>query len=146
MSPESVGQTPPAGWYPDNSVDAPVGRQRHWDGSAWTEAWKRATAPATGPSTVPTVAVPAVAEPAPIPARRTNVAAVVSLVFGILWLFWLGSVIAVVCGHAARKQIRRSGEAGDGAAIAGLILGYLGLATLLPGLLALVVGTVSISG
>jgi hypothetical protein len=147
MSPERVGQTPPAGWYPDNSVDAPVGRQRYWDGSAWTEAWKRATAPATGPTTVqPTVAVPAVAEPAPIPARRTNVAAVVSLIFGILWLFWLGSVIAVVCGHAARKQIRRSGETGDGAAIAGLILGYLGLATLPPGLLVLVVGTVSISG
>jgi Septum formation/Protein of unknown function (DUF2510) len=37
MSPESAGQTPPAGWYPDNSVDAPAGQQRYWDGSAWTE-------------------------------------------------------------------------------------------------------------
>jgi len=70
------------------------------------------------------------AVPAPIPAGRTNVAAVVSLIFGILWLFWLGSVVAVVCGHVARAQMRRSGEAGDGAAIAGLILGYLGLVTL----------------
>ena len=76
----------------------------------------------------PTVAVSAVAEPATIPARRTNVAAVVSLIFGILWIFYIGSVVAVVCGHVARKQIRRTGEAGDGAALAGLILGYLGLA------------------
>lgn len=82
------------------------------------------------------------AEPAPIPARRTNVNAVVSLIFGILWLFWLGSLVAVVCGHKARKQIRRTGEAGDGMAIAGLVLGYLGLVPLtlvvvLPAVLAM---------
>ena len=46
--------------------------------------------------------------------------------FGILSIFRLGSVFAVVCGHMARAQIRRTGEAGDDAAIAGLILGYLG--------------------
>ena len=84
------------------------------------------------------------AEPAPIPARRTNVNAVVSLIFGILWLFWLGSLVAVVCGHEARKQIRRSGEAGDGAAIAGLILGYLGVVTFLLWLLVFMVGMLSV--
>ncbi|WP_410900739.1 DUF4190 domain-containing protein, partial [Pseudoalteromonas sp. SIMBA_162] len=31
----------------------------------------------------------------------------------------------VVCGHIARNQIRRSGEAGNSWALAGLILGYL---------------------
>jgi hypothetical protein len=122
-------------------VDAPAGQQRYWDGSAWTEAWKRATAPTTEPTIVqPTVAVPAVAEPAPIPARRTNVAAVVSLIFGILWIFYVGSLVAVVCGHVARAQIRRSGEAGDGAAIAGLILGYLGLTVLVLFWLLVIVG------
>ena len=30
-------QTPPAGWYPDNGMDAPAGQRRYWDGSAWTE-------------------------------------------------------------------------------------------------------------
>ena len=40
----------------------------------------------------------------PDPARRTNVNAVVSLIFGILWLFWLGSLVAVVCGHVARGR------------------------------------------
>jgi Domain of unknown function (DUF4190)/Protein of unknown function (DUF2510) len=138
MSPESFGQTPPAGWYPDNSVDAPVGQQRYWDGSAWTE---RTTAPTAAPTTVqPTVTYPALAEPASIPARRTNVAAVVSLIFGILWIFWIGSLVAVVCGHVARAQIRRSGEAGDGAAIAGLILGYLGLTVLVLFWLLVIVG------
>jgi hypothetical protein len=56
-------QSPPAGWYPDRSANAPAGQQRYWDGSAWTE---RTTAPATEPTTVqPTGAEPAVAEPAP---------------------------------------------------------------------------------
>jgi hypothetical protein len=137
-------QTPPAGWYPDVGLDAPAGQQRYWDGSAWTE--RRTTAPTVPITVQPTVAYPTVAEPASIPARRTNVAAVVSLIFGILWLFWLGSLVAVVCGHVARAQIRRSGEAGDGAAIAGLILGYLGVVTFLFWLLVLMVGIVGASG
>ena len=128
MSPESVGQTPPAGWYPYNSVDALAGRQRYWTARRGPKAWKRATAPTTAPSTCADRGYPIVAEPTPILARRTNMAAVVSLASGILWIFWLGSVVAIAAGHIARKQIRRTGEAGDGAAIAGLILGYLGLA------------------
>ena len=46
-------------------------------------------------------------------------------------------------------QIRRTGEAGDGVAIAGLILGYLGLASLGFWFLLLVVGmagAASVSG
>jgi hypothetical protein len=31
---------------------------------------------------------------------------------------------AIVCGHIARGQIRRTGEQGDGLALAALILGY----------------------
>jgi hypothetical protein len=31
---------------------------------------------------------------------------------------------AIVCGHIARRQIRTTGEQGDGLALAGLILGY----------------------
>jgi len=33
-----------------------------------------------------------------------------------------------VLGHIARKQIRQTGEQGDGMALAGMILGYIGLA------------------
>jgi hypothetical protein len=33
---------------------------------------------------------------------------------------------AIILGHMARRQIRKSGEQGDGMALAGLILGYVG--------------------
>lgn len=63
---------------------------------------------------------------------RTSGLAVASLVLGILWLFWLGSIAAVILGHAANHQIRnsRSRLAGAGLATAGLVLGYSGLVTL----------------
>lgn len=70
--------------------------------------------------------------------RHTSPLAVVSLVAGILgWTLLpvLGSIVAIVCGHLARAEIRRSPETleGDGLALAGLILGYLviGLSVLL---------------
>jgi hypothetical protein len=52
------------------------------------------------------------------------------MVLGILWIWWVGSILAVVFGHIALRQTARSGERGRGMAIAGLVLGYLGLATL----------------
>jgi hypothetical protein len=60
--------------------------------------------------------------------ERTSPAAICSLGFGILSLFPLSAVAAVACGHAAKRQIKRTGERGDGLATAGLVLGYLGLA------------------
>ncbi len=61
--------------------------------------------------------------------RQTSTLAVVSLIFGILgWILipWIGSLVAIVTGHLARGEIRRSPGAldGDGMAIAGLVLGY----------------------
>jgi hypothetical protein len=56
--------------------------------------------------------------------------AIVSLVFGILaWIMVLpliGALVAVVCGHLARNEVRRAnGQVGGGdLALAGLILGY----------------------
>jgi Domain of unknown function (DUF4190)/Domain of unknown function (DUF1707) len=60
----------------------------------------------------------------------TNGLAIASLVLGLLWMWWMGSVLAVVFGHIALKQIARSGQSGRGLAIAGVVLGYIGLATL----------------
>jgi hypothetical protein len=62
---------------------------------------------------------------------KTNGLAVAALICGIvqfcgLWL--LGTIPAIVLGHIARKQIRQRGEQGAGPALAGLILGYVGLA------------------
>jgi DUF1707 SHOCT-like domain/Domain of unknown function (DUF4190) len=67
------------------------------------------------------------------PARRVNVLAVLSLVLALLWMGWFGSLAAVVTGHAALRQISRSGgtELGRTAAVAGLCLGYFALAVLL---------------
>lgn len=53
-----------------------------------------------------------------------------SLVFGILgyvFLPFVGSIVAVICGHVALGGIKKSGGrvGGSGMAIAGLVLGYL---------------------
>jgi hypothetical protein len=65
--------------------------------------------------------------------RATSTTAVVSLIFGILsWVLLpvIGAIVAVVCGHLARAEIRKSGGAldGDGLAVAGLVLGWTHLA------------------
>jgi hypothetical protein len=67
------------------------------------------------------------------PGSRVNPLATVSVVAGLLWLGWLGSIVAIVAGHLALHQIGRSAgtQSGRGAAVAGLCLGYFGLATLL---------------
>ena len=53
--------------------------------------------------------------------RGTNGLAIAALVLGVLG----ASLLAVAFGHAAKSQIARTGEAGEGMATAGLILGYL---------------------
>ena len=54
---------------------------------------------------------------------------IAALVMGIIWLFWVGSFFAIVFGSVAIYQIRRSGKAqrGAGFAIAGVILGLVGM-------------------
>jgi hypothetical protein len=61
--------------------------------------------------------------------QRTNPLAIVSLVAGILWLYWIGSVIAVITGFIAFRQIERSrgAQGGRGLAIAGIALGLVGV-------------------
>ncbi|WP_131737315.1 DUF4190 domain-containing protein [Actinomadura roseirufa] len=64
--------------------------------------------------------------PAPV-VRPNNGMATASMVLGILGLFACGftSVLAIIFGHIAQSQIRRTGEGGSGMAAAGLILGYI---------------------
>lgn len=74
-------------------------------------------------------------QPVPYPrTASTSALAVVSLVFGILaWcaLPLAGAIVAIVCGHLARGEIRRSPMDarmdGEGMALAGLLLGYVQL-------------------
>jgi hypothetical protein len=53
------------------------------------------------------------------------------MVLGIVWIYWLGSVLALIFGYVARNQIRRQNQSGDGMAIAGIVLGWVGLGMLL---------------
>ena len=83
-----------------------------------------------------------------VPARSTSPLAIVSLVAGLLgWTFVpvLGSIVAIVCGHMARAEIRRSAVAMEGAgmAIAGLVLGYLAI---LLGVLAVIAAVLFFGG
>ena len=63
---------------------------------------------------------------APTPAARTNGLAIASLACGIAQFAFgpLATIPAIVLGHMARSQIRRTGEQGAGLALAGLILGW----------------------
>ena len=61
---------------------------------------------------------------------KYNVLAIVSLVSA----FFI-SLVAVITGHIALSQIKRTGEQGRGLAIAGLVLGYLGIVASIIGLI-----------
>jgi Domain of unknown function (DUF4190) len=67
------------------------------------------------------------------PTTRTSTMAIISLVAGIAgWslLPFLGSVAAIITGHMAKNEIKKSGGmlTGNGFATAGLIMGYLSIA------------------
>ncbi|MGY2076864.1 MULTISPECIES: DUF4190 domain-containing protein [unclassified Blastococcus] len=59
--------------------------------------------------------------------QRTNGMAIASMVLGILWLYWIGSILALVFGYTAKRQIQERGEAGGGMATAGIVLGWIGV-------------------
>ncbi len=79
------------------------------------------------------------------PVAKTNGLAVASLACGLAQFMFgpLATILAIVFGHVARHQIKRTGEQGAGLALAGLILGWaaviLGIALIVVGL-ALSVG------
>lgn len=56
-----------------------------------------------------------------------------SLVLGIVWIYWVGSILALVFGYIARRQIDESGgmQQGRGMATAGVVLGWIGVGTLI---------------
>ena len=67
-----------------------------------------------------------------------NGLAVASMVLGIVWIYWVGSVLAIIFGHIALSQIRKNPNLrGRGMAIAGVVLGYVGMAVFALGMLAL---------
>ncbi len=60
--------------------------------------------------------------------QKTNGFAITSFVLSLcFFVCGIGSILAVIFGHIARKQIRERGEQGSGLATAGLIIGYIGI-------------------
>lgn len=78
--------------------------------------------------------------------QRTSGLAIASLICGISQFGFPAptSLAAIFLGHAARRRIRQTGERGDGLALAGLILGYVGLVGFL--LLVILIFKVSSGG
>lgn len=100
-----MSQQPPSGgaWGPP----PPPPAQQH----AWGEAQQPGPPGGYGP-------------PRP---TGTNALAIVSLVTGIIWIFGIGSAIAVITGIIALSQIRQRDQGGKGLAIAGIALGAAGV-------------------
>jgi hypothetical protein len=76
-------------------------------------------------------------------ARGTNGLAIASLACGLLVIT---AIPAIILGHMARSQIRRTGEDGAGMALLGLMLGWATVALGTLGLFALTVAFAHTSG
>ena len=77
----------------------------------------------TGPSPLP----PGFSQPSTTPpVIGTNGFAVASLVLGIVWCYWVGSLLSIIFGHIALSQIKKSNgyQNGRGMALTGLVLGW----------------------
>jgi len=154
-------QTPAqAGSTPQTPAQAPQSPAQDW--GAWAPA---AAAPGQGQTATPQGpewgqwgAAPGVQTSGPLPAPstvpgtgspeamhqhpRTNGYAIASMVLGILWIWWIGSALALIFGYVAKNQIDRSNgmETGRGMAIAGIILGWVGVGLLVLGIIGVAVG------
>ncbi|MFG2053788.1 DUF4190 domain-containing protein [Micromonospora sp. NPDC048930] len=63
---------------------------------------------------------------APAPSTKTNGLAIAALVLSLLgFTSCITAPIGAIMGHIARKQIRETGEGGDGMAKAGIIVGWI---------------------
>ena len=76
----------------------------------------------------------------PVMSRGMNGMAIASMVLGILWLYWVGSILALVFGYIALNQIKTRNENGRGMAIAGVVLGWIGVGT---GVLVIVIALIA---
>lgn len=71
--------------------------------------------------------------PAYAGAPRTNGMAIASMVLGIVWIYGIGAILALIFGYKARREIDASGgtQTGRGMATAGIVLGWIGIAGVL---------------
>jgi hypothetical protein len=84
------------------------------------------------------------AQAAPPAQSKTNGMAIAALVLGIIWMYGVGSVLALVFGYSGKARIDRSQgrETGRGMAVAGIVLGWIGVASVLTLVALLVAGPI----
>ncbi|THV28480.1 DUF4190 domain-containing protein [Glycomyces paridis] len=63
------------------------------------------------------------------PARPTNGMAIAALVLGVVGVCNPISILGLVFGMIAKRQIQERGEQGEGMATAGIVLGWIGVAS-----------------
>lgn len=80
-----------------------------------------------------TLAMPGTSSQPPPAPTKTNGLAIASLVLGIVWLYGVGSLLALIFGFIAKKRVDQSEgrEKGRGMAIAGIVLGFVGIAVVI---------------
>jgi len=145
------------GWYSVNQESTTQAywdgeqwaRTRRWRGTGWVEdsddpvptgvgVGAEGTAPRVSrylppPARNTSTYGPSMGSPQPMMTRpmvqTTNGSAVASLVLSILGLFGIGSLLGIIFGYKARREIRGSGgyQGGDGLAVAGIVIGYVTL-------------------
>jgi hypothetical protein len=97
------------------------------------------------PAAAAAVAAPAAGTTVVAPVAKTNGFAIASLACGLGQFVFgpLATIPAIVFGHISRSQIKRTGEQGDGLALAGLILGW---ATVILAVVIIVIGLAIFAG
>jgi len=119
------------GGYPPGSYQQPRAYQSQQPPGYWPQGGYPAGQTTSGyPAGQTTSGYPA--------GQTTNGLAIASLVLGLVWIFWLGSALALVFGLISLSQIKRNNQRGRSLAIAGIVLGGIGVAFLL---LAVIAGT-----
>lgn len=112
-TPDYGAPTPPA---PSYTPPAPPYAQPEYQAAAYPP-------PAYGYAAPPAAAYPV---------RKTNVLAVLSMISSILGFVMIlpviGSIAGVIMGHISLSQLKSSTDQGRGMALAGLIVGYVGIA------------------
>jgi hypothetical protein len=100
-----------------------------------------AATPAAGAA----AATPVAGAAAVTPVAKINGLAIASLACGLAQFMFgpLPTIPAIVFGHMARSQIKRTGEQGAGLALAGLILGW---AAVILGIVVIVIGLAVAAG
>lgn len=80
-----------------------------------------------------------------VPRQSVNGFAIASMVLGIVWIYWVGSILALVFGYMARKQIDESNgaEGGRAMAVAGIVLGWVGVGTFTLIMVVFVIGNLA---